>query len=137
MAGTYRPVSAATGAASGVERGGDGWRRHGRDPNLRAMASPTPASRAGSAGRDVRRAVTAGTVVLSVAAIVKELRTPRRKRRWHGRIAGVPYDFRRPTVDRLRHNLWNPRRKQVLVPRTFGVGWEVNLGRLWRLVRRR
>jgi hypothetical protein len=76
------------------------------------------------------------TTGLTVAAVVKELRTPRRRRRWHGRIVGVPYDFRKPTWKRIKRNWWAPRDKQIFKPRVFGLGWDVNVGRLWRLVRR-
>jgi hypothetical protein len=78
--------------------------------------------------------VTAG---LTAAAVVQELRRPPRKRKWHGRIVGVPYDFRRPTWKRVRRAWWSPRDRRVLMPRAFGLGWDLNLGRLWRLATRR
>ena len=38
-----------------------------------------------------------------VAAIYQELRKPPEARTWNGKVAGVvPYDFRIPTLDRLR-----------------------------------
>jgi hypothetical protein len=49
------------------------------------------------------RAAAVAAVALVAAAVVKELRKPPAERTWHGRVAGVvPYDFRRPTVARLR-----------------------------------
>ncbi len=76
-------------------------------------------------------------IALVVAAVVKELRTPRPERRWHGELGGVvPYDFRIPTLERLRSAMWDPR-SRVLTPAVFGVGWSVNVGRLLRLWRRR
>jgi uncharacterized membrane protein len=70
-------------------------------------------------------------VGLVAAAVATELRKPARKRSWHGRIAGVvPYDFRRPTLRRAKSRWWNPRDPRILTPRTFGVGWDVNIGRL-------
>ena len=69
---------------------------------------------------------------LLAAAVGAELHKPRRKRTWHGRIAGVPYDFRRPTVRRARARWWNPRDRRLLTPKVWGVGWDVNLGRLVR-----
>lgn len=70
-------------------------------------------------------------VGMVVAAVVTELRKPQRKRTWHGRIAGfVPYDFRRPTLRRAKSRWWNPSDPRILTPRTFGVGWDVNIGRL-------
>lgn len=73
----------------------------------------------------------AAGVGLLAAAVGVELRKPRRKRTWHGRLAGVvPYDFRKPTVARVRASWWNPRDRRLLTPRVFGAGWDVNLARL-------
>jgi hypothetical protein len=75
---------------------------------------------------------------LAVTAVVKELRTPAEERTWNGVVAGfVPYDFRRPTLDRFRERMWNPEGEHVIGPRVFGVGWTVNVGRLVALVRKR
>jgi Family of unknown function (DUF5808) len=76
---------------------------------------------------------TAVGVGLVAAAVGTELRKPRRRRTWHGRVAGVvPYDFRRPTLSRVKARWWNPGDRRVLTPRVFGVGWAVNVGRLVR-----
>ena len=62
------------------------------------------------------------------AAIYQELRKPDAERTWHGKVAGVvPYDFRVPTLDRLRAAYWDPDTDQVFTDRVFGVGWAVNL----------
>ena len=66
---------------------------------------------------------------VTVAAIVKEFRTPRGERAWHGAIGPVPYDFRRPTLDRVRSRLWAPD-ASLVQPQPFGVGWTINVGRL-------
>jgi hypothetical protein len=58
-------------------------------------------------------------------------------RRRHGRFLGVPYDFRRPTWRRVRRTYWNPRGRRVFVPKAYGWGYDVNLGVLWRRLRRR
>ena len=71
---------------------------------------------------------------LAVAAVVKELRLPADERTWHGRILYVPYDFRLPTLARVRERLWAPEDERLLVPQVFGVGWSVNFGRLVNLV---
>lgn len=74
--------------------------------------------------------VVAGLAGLVGAAVLKELRLPEEERTWHGFVAGVvPYDFRPPTLDRLRETLWDPA-GPALKPRVFGVGWSLNLGRL-------
>jgi hypothetical protein len=82
--------------------------------------------------KHVRSAI--GIVVgvgLLAAAVGTELHKPRRKRGWHGSIAGrVPYDFRKPTLARFKSRWWNPRDRRLFTPRTFGVGWDVNLARL-------
>ena len=62
------------------------------------------------------------------AAIYQELRKPDAERTWHGKVAGVvPYDFRVPTLDRLRAAYWDPDTDQVFTDRVFGVGWAVNV----------
>lgn len=74
---------------------------------------------------------------LAVAALVKELRQPAEERTWNGVVAGfVPYDFRPPTLQRLRDRMWNPGSEKVISPRVFGVGWTVNVGRVVALIRR-
>ena len=70
------------------------------------------------------------TAALTVAAIVRELRLPPESRTWNGRIFGVPYDFRPPTVERVRSKLWNKDNPSILSPTIFGVGWTVNLYQL-------
>ena len=77
----------------------------------------------------------AGTIGLAtiVAAVVRELRLPADRRTWHGKLLDfVPYDFRRPTVARARHAMWSPDDPHLLMPRVFGIGWTLNLGRLSR-----
>lgn len=83
--------------------------------------------------KDVVRAV---GVALAVAAVVKELRKPSDERTWHGVVAGfVPYELRPPTIARFRERVWDPDAEHVLGPRVFGVGWTLNLGRAYALVR--
>ncbi len=78
----------------------------------------------------------AATVALTAAAAGKELREPKRRRDWHGELLGIPYDFRKPSVEKLKRAYWSPRDPRVIKPRALGLGWDVNLGRLWRLARR-
>jgi hypothetical protein len=65
--------------------------------------------------------------------VLRELRLPADERTWHGQILSVPYDFRLPTLERLRERLWAPD-GAFLVPQVFGVGWSVNIGRVVALV---
>lgn len=67
------------------------------------------------------------SMILMVAAILDQLRLPPEQRTWHGEIAGVPYDFRMPTIERLRATFWNEETSRILVPKAFGVGWDINL----------
>lgn len=48
----------------------------------------------------------------------------------HGRMLGVPYDFRMPTLGRIKERMWNPDDPRVLTPRVFGAGWTINLATL-------
>ena len=65
---------------------------------------------------------------LVVLAVREQLRLPPEERTWHGRVGGViPYDFRRPTSERIRAAYWNKETSQILVPQPFGVGWTINL----------
>ena len=67
-------------------------------------------------------------IVLVALAVRDQLRLPPEERTWHGQIGGViPYDFRRPTLERMRAAFWNKETSQILVPQPFGVGWTVNL----------
>jgi hypothetical protein len=62
------------------------------------------------------------------AAIYQELRKPPEARTWNGKVAGtVPYDFRIPTIDRLREAYWDPENDQIFSEKVFGVGWAVNI----------
>jgi hypothetical protein len=62
------------------------------------------------------------------AAIYQELRKPPEARTWNGKVAGlVPYDFRIPTIDRLREAYWNPDSDRIFSENVFGVGWAVNI----------
>lgn len=74
-------------------------------------------------------------VLTVAAAIYRELRLPPEERTWHGRLFGViPYDFRLPTLGRLREAYWNTDSDQVFTDRPLGVGWAVNLPPLLRRV---
>lgn len=44
-----------------------------------------------------------------------------------GRFAGIPYDWRPPTVQRLKARWWNPGDRRLITPRSFGWGWDLNL----------
>ena len=77
----------------------------------------------------LRRVIMAAAAALTTAAVVQQLRRPRSERTWHGKILGIPYDFRRPTLSRLRKEWWDPS-GPIFTPHSFGIGWSVNVGRL-------
>lgn len=54
-----------------------------------------------------------------------------------GKLLGMPYDWRRPTLARARERLWNVDERHVLVPKVFGWGWDVNLAEVARRLRLR
>ena len=86
----------------------------------------------------LRNLITLATIALAAAAVVKELRTPQAERTWNGKVASVvPYDFRMPTVERAKQRMWNPDADSFIGPRVFGVGWTVNVGKVFQTVKDR
>ncbi len=69
---------------------------------------------------------------LLAVAVVQELRKAPAERTWQGRVAGIPYDLRPPTLERLRAAYWNPDDPRIFTPRPAGLGWGVNVARLLR-----
>ena len=67
----------------------------------------------------------------TVGAIVYAIRTGQPS----GRFLTVPYDFRMPTLERVRRRWWNPEDSRVFTPHVFGVGWSLNLYQILRLLR--
>ena len=66
-------------------------------------------------------------VTIAVVAVRRQLALPKEERTWHGVVdVPVPYDFRFPTVDRVRRSVWDPEDERVILPRAFGIGWSVN-----------
>ncbi|MCB2222786.1 MAG: hypothetical protein KQH83_01325 [Actinobacteria bacterium] len=67
-------------------------------------------------------------LIVGVVAVVQELRKPAAERAWHGKVADlVPYDFRKPTVDRFKAAYWDPE-GPILPGKAWGVGWALNVG---------
>lgn len=75
----------------------------------------------------LRDAVMLTVYGLAIAAVLKELSKPEAERQWHGQVLGVPYDFRRPTLERIREAYWNPDDPRIFTNRVLGIGWAVNL----------
>jgi len=73
--------------------------------------------------------------IIGVIAIIQELRKPPEERTWNGKVASlVPYDFRKPTVERFRQTYWNPD-GPIMAGKAWGVGWAPNFGAVRRLIR--
>lgn len=93
-------------------------------------------TKSGKRGGGLRRFIAFVMLALAAAAVVKELRTPEGERTWNGKVASVvPYDFRMPTIERIRERMWDPESEHVVGPRVFGVGWTVNAGKVVAMVR--
>jgi hypothetical protein len=78
------------------------------------------------------RLIVLAGVFLAVVSILDQLGRRPEDRDWHGRILGIPYDYRIPTVARVRASLWNPEDERIIVPLVFGIGWTLNLYQLKR-----
>lgn len=78
----------------------------------------------------LRRLLRAAVLFLTLAAVAQELNKPESERHWHGRVAGVPYDFRFPTLKRFRDAYWNPNDDRLFTDRVVGIGWAINFAQL-------
>jgi hypothetical protein len=86
--------------------------------------------------KPVSRFIGMVALVMLISALGRELSKPAAERTWHGKLwQFVPYDFRPPTWARIRERMWSPDRPGLFSPHVFGVGWTVNLGRAYALVK--
>ena len=67
------------------------------------------------------------TLIYVVIAITQQLQRPKGERTWYGKIAGIPYDFRIPTIERIRAAYWNKDTSKIFLPQAFGIGWAINM----------
>ena len=87
-------------------------------------------------GKDwLLRLVQAATITVTIAAVVQELEKPKEERTWHGKIGLIPYDFRLPTVRRVKNAYWNENDDRIFTDQPLGVGWAVNFHSLLHRVR--
>lgn len=49
-----------------------------------------------------------------------------------GKVLGIPYDFHPSTLRNSRKRWWNPDEPRIIVPKTFGLGYDLNLYQLRR-----
>lgn len=83
----------------------------------------------------VRRMLQLGLLALVALAIWDQLARDPEFRTWHGQVFGVPYDFRKPTLERIETAVWSPEDPRILSSHVFGVGWTPNVGRLYAMLR--
>jgi hypothetical protein len=74
--------------------------------------------------RDIWKLILA---IIGVIAVIQELRKPSDEREWHGTVGFFPYDFRMPTIGRIKETYWDPD-GSLLSGKVFGVGWAPNFG---------
>jgi len=67
-------------------------------------------------------------VVSGPASLTRESRDGRSP--LAGTLLGMPYELRVPTAERVAMRWWDPMNPSILVPRVFGVGWDLNFGAL-------
>jgi len=76
----------------------------------------------------IRRLVNLLSFALIATSIATELSKPPGQRTWCGELFGIfPYDWRIPTLGRVRSTVWDRNNPRLLVPTVFGVGWTINL----------
>ena len=83
--------------------------------------------------RRIRRLIQVGVILITALAILDQVVRDPEYRTWNGQVFGIPYDFRAPTLDRVRAAVWSPEEPRLLNPHVFGVGWTPNVGRLFAL----
>ena len=72
------------------------------------------------------RLIQAAAITITIAAVCQELEKPKEERHWHGKLGFIPYDFRLPSIERLKETYWNPNDSRVFTPEVFGIGWAIN-----------
>lgn len=48
-----------------------------------------------------------------------------------GSFLGIPYDWRRPTLARVKERWWNPGDPRFFTPKVSGWGYAINFARLF------
>jgi hypothetical protein len=74
-------------------------------------------------------------LVIGAIAVYEQLKRDPIDRTWHGKALGVvPYDFRPPNPQRFMDAWWNPDDPRLFTERDFGIGWSINLHRVYKLI---
>ena len=74
----------------------------------------------------ISRLAQAAVITITLAAVCQELEKPKEERHWHGKLGLIPYDFRLPTLERIKGAYWNTESGRVFSDEVFGIGWAVN-----------
>lgn len=72
------------------------------------------------------RLLQATVITVTLAAVCQELEKPKEERTWQGKVGFIPYDFRIPTLQRLKEGYWNSNSTNIFSSEVFGVGWAIN-----------
>ena len=72
------------------------------------------------------RFIEMAVITVALAAVCQELEKPAEERSWHGKVGFIPYDFRLPTIERIREGYWNEDSPHVFSPEVIGLGWAIN-----------
>ena len=72
------------------------------------------------------RFVQMAVITVALAAVCQELEKPKEERTWHGKVGFIPYDFRLPTLERIREGYWNEDSSHIFSPEVIGLGWAIN-----------
>jgi hypothetical protein len=78
-------------------------------------------------GKWLIRLIEAVAVTVTLAAVCQELEKPGEERHWHGKLGFIPYDFRLPTIERIKQFCWNPDNTRIFTNTVWGIGWTINL----------
>lgn len=74
-------------------------------------------------------------LTVALAAVCQELEKPKEERTWQGKVGFIPYDFRLPTIERIRQGYWNEDSAQIFSPEVIGLGWAINFHALLEKMR--
>lgn len=73
------------------------------------------------------RLLQAAVITVTIAAVCQELEKPKEEREWHGNVGFIPYDFRMPTIERIKEGYWNTESDKIFSAEVWGIGWAINI----------
>ena len=81
------------------------------------------------------RLAQAAAITVTMVALCQEMEKPKEERQWHGKVGFIPYDFRLPTLARLRECYWNTEETRIFTDKAVGIGWGINIHALLEKLR--